>query len=84
MERTLRQSCIEPRPYRYRLEHHCDAAAPRILRRLQTVTAASAALTREERRLAVNGTDGWVVLIDQGVVPEKEVSRCRVSKVVNR
>jgi hypothetical protein len=61
---------MDPRPFRYRLEYHREGAPPRILRRLTTLTAASAALKREARRLAATGAGGWVVLIDQEAVPE--------------
>jgi hypothetical protein len=77
-------SSTDPRPYRYRLEHHPDGAPPRILRRLPTLTAASAALTREARRLTARGAGGWLVLIDQEALPEVVLLRCLVERVIGR
>ena len=61
---------MEPRPYRYRVEHIEPGQPPRILGAFPTFAAGTNALLLAAQQLAAAERAGHVALIDQAADPE--------------
>ena len=76
----MRGAGLEPRPYRYRIEHRDGNLTPLILRFARTMPSAAEMARFEAVRLSLRGGRGSVMLIDQIADPEEELETVDVRR----